>query len=111
MRNKRLSNHLEVRDDVAYVTPEQFAKVATEQGVLSYERTQALKAYSKSREKVSGDINQYWALIEKKNLTVEEKEFHRSQVSAYMTVVICNGAGGASRHSDAVQMQKSDGVQ
>ncbi|MNK79915.1 hypothetical protein D3C87_996120 [compost metagenome] len=111
MRNKRLSNHLEVRDDVAYVTPEQFAKVATEQGVLSYERTQALKAYSKSREQVSGDINQYWALIEKKNLTVEEKEFHRSQVSAYMTVVICNGAGGASRHSDAVQMQKSDGVQ
>lgn len=108
MRNKRISNRLEIRDDIEYATPEQFAKVATEQGALSYERTQALKAYSKSREKVSGDITHYWDLIEKKNLTVQEKEFHRSQVSAYMTVVICNGAGGAT---DGVLMRENNGVQ
>lgn len=108
LRNKRISSRLEVRDDVEYVTPEQFAKVATEQGVLSYERTQALKAYNKSREKVAGEITHYWDLIEKKTLSVQEKEFHRSQVSAYMVVVICNGAGSAA---DDILMQKNNSVQ
>jgi len=108
VRDKRISTRLEVRDDFEYASPQHFAKIATEQGELTYAHTQALKAYNKSREKISDEITQYWNLIERKKLSVEEKDLYRAQVSAYMTVVICNGAGGAI---DSGIMQRNDSVQ
>jgi hypothetical protein len=95
IRDKRISGKLDLRDDIDFAAPDRFAKIATEQGALTYQRAQAQKAFNKSKDKVSDEINHYYNLIEKKNISTQDKDILRTQVSAYMTTTLCNAAGGA----------------
>jgi hypothetical protein len=100
VRNKRMLGNLGVRDDIDYANPEDFARKATEQGALIFQRTKALNAYKKSEEKVAAEVNRYLEIVDKKNISVEDKNLYRSQVSMYMASVLCNTANSAN---EAVQ--------
>lgn len=94
LKNKRLK----MREDVQFASSEDYTKLTRDYIALEEKRVRANRAVAVSKQKIADEITHYWGLIDKKNLSQQDKDLLKSQVSAYMTTALCN-AGSSMKET------------
>lgn len=90
---------LQLRDDLTFATSEEYTKLTRDYIALQEKSVRANRSVASSKQKLSDEITHYWELVDKKNLSQQDKDILKSQVSAYMTTSLCNAAASISESS------------
>ncbi|MNL19121.1 hypothetical protein D3C87_1403060 [compost metagenome] len=92
-----------MRDDLKFATSEEYAKLTRDYIALEEKRVRAMRATAASKEKLTDEISHYWSLIDKKNISQQDKEILKAQVSSYMMVSLCSAASSSDSSTKPIE--------